>query len=230
MSYGAGTNSVAMLIGLRDRGIIPDVILFADTGGERPETYKHLQFMQTWCESNGFPGISTCSEKETLESDCMRRKALPGLAYGFKSCSEHFKIRPQKRWLKSRGIKPSVFLVGIDAGERHRVKDDPNTEYPLVEWGWGRTECISAIKAEGLPLPGKSSCFFCPAMKASEIRALNALHPELMGRAIKMEENANLTTAAGLGRTFSWKSVIATGDLFPELYNSTEIACGCYDG
>ena len=53
MSYGAGTNSVAMLIGLRDRGIAPDIILFADTGGERPETYQHIKTMQAWCEKTG---------------------------------------------------------------------------------------------------------------------------------------------------------------------------------
>lgn len=230
MSYGGGTNSVAMLIGLRDRGIVPDIILFADTGGERPETYQHVKTMQVWCEKNGFPDISICSEKKTLESDCLNRNALPGLAYGFKSCSEHFKIRPQKRWLKANGYEPETFLVGIDAGESHRIKDDPSTKYPLVEWGWGRSECITAIRKEDLPLPGKSSCFFCPAMKAAEIRALKVQHPDLMDRAIRMEENAELTNAKGLGRTFSWKSVIATDDMFPELYNNTEIACGCYDG
>ena len=230
MSYGAGTNSAAMLVGFKQRGIVPDVILFADTGGEKPETYEHLKIMQRWCLDNGFPEISICREKQTLESDCLNRKALPGLAYGFKSCSEHYKIRPQKRWLKANGIKAELFYVGIDAGESHRIKDDPSTEYPLISWGWGRKECIDAIEKEGLPLPGKSSCFFCPAMKAGEIRALSVQHPELMDRALKIEKNANLTVAAGLGRSFSWSSVIATDDMFPELYNSTEIACGCYDG
>lgn len=228
LSYGAGTNSVAILVGFKARGIVPDIILFADTGGERPETYAHIKIMQDWCADNGFPEISITREKETLEADCLRRNALPGLAYGFKSCSEHFKIRPQKRWLKDKGIKADFFYVGIDADETHRVRDDSSTRYPLIEWGWGRKECIEAIKQAGLPLPGKSSCFFCPSMRQAEIRELNAKHPELMDRALKLEKNANLTSVRGLGRSFSWESLIATDDLFPELYN--DIPCGCYDG
>ena len=53
VSYGAGTNSTAMLIGLHERGERPDLILFADTGGERPETYRHRDavskgFQSSW--------------------------------------------------------------------------------------------------------------------------------------------------------------------------------------
>jgi hypothetical protein len=33
VSYGGGTNSTAMLIGLWQRGVKADLILFADTGG-----------------------------------------------------------------------------------------------------------------------------------------------------------------------------------------------------
>ena len=37
-----------------------------------------------------------------------------------------------------------------------------------MEWGWSRKDCIQAIRDAGLPLPGKSSCFFCPSMKRWE--------------------------------------------------------------
>jgi 3'-phosphoadenosine 5'-phosphosulfate sulfotransferase (PAPS reductase)/FAD synthetase len=105
VSYGAGTNSTAMLVGLHERGERPDLILFADTGGERPETYRHRDTVSDWCENVGFPRIVTVSEEKSLEADCITRGALPGIAYGFKSCSDHYKIRPQKRWLKAQGIK-----------------------------------------------------------------------------------------------------------------------------
>jgi len=45
------------------------------------------------------------------------------------------------------------------------------TQYPLIEWGWYREDCVKAIQSEGMMLPGKSSCFLCPAMKKPEIRA-----------------------------------------------------------
>ena len=74
-----------------------------------------------------------------------------------------------------------VKFIGYDAGEperRERVRERDMTdrkyqkEYPLMEWGWDRDRCIQAIQEAGLPLPGKSSCFFCPSMKRREIRTL----------------------------------------------------------
>ena len=76
----AGTNSTAMLVGLHERGERPGLILFADTGGERPETYRHRDMVSGWCESVGFPRIVTVAEAETLEDNCLRRNALPGIA------------------------------------------------------------------------------------------------------------------------------------------------------
>ena len=35
VAYGLGVDSTAMLIGLAQRGIRPDLILFADVGGEK---------------------------------------------------------------------------------------------------------------------------------------------------------------------------------------------------
>ncbi len=189
ISYGAGTNSTAMLVGLHDRGERPDLILFADTGGERPETYQHRDTVSDWCESVGFPRIVTVAEEKDLETDCLTRGALPGIAYGFKSCSDHYKIRPQKRWLKAQGITDPWFWVGIDAGEAHRAKY-AETRYPLIEWDWGREECVEAIARAGLPQPGKSACFFCPSSKPREILELSRTHPELMARAFAIEAAA----------------------------------------
>ena len=98
----------------------------------------------------------------------------------------------------------------------------------MIEWEWGREECIEAIKREGLALPHKSSCWFCPASTKPEIKSLAVTHPDLMKRAIAMERNAELTKIKGLGRRFSWEDLIATDDMFPESY--IELSCGCYDG
>ena len=46
VSFGGGVNSSAMLIGMHERGITPDAILFSDTGGEKPETYQHIEDMR----------------------------------------------------------------------------------------------------------------------------------------------------------------------------------------
>lgn len=230
VSYGAGTNSTAMLVGLHERGERPDLILFADTGGERPETYRHKDVVSEWCESIGFPQIVTVSEAISLEADCLNRSALPGLAYGFKSCSERFKIRPQNRWLKEQGYKEPWFWVGIDAGEAHRKKWE-GTRYPLIEWDWAREECVEAIRRAGLPQPGKSACFFCPATKPHEILELKRQHPDLLQRALAMEAQADLTAAKGLARAWAWQELVSFDERQGKLFAfAPEIACECLDG
>lgn len=232
VSYGAGTNSTAMLIGLHERGALPDLILFADTGGERPETYEHLTVVNEWCESIGFPQIVTVkSPNVTIEEDCFTRKTLPAIAFGFKTCSLRWKKEPQDKYLRNSGMKDAIRLIGIDMDEHHRVREFPNTRYPLIEWGWGRDECIEAIDRAGLPQPGKSSCFFCPSMKVNEILELKRKHPDLLQRALAMEANAELTSVKGLGRNFSWAEVVKYDDQQMDMFgHSPEIACGCYDG
>ena len=57
-----------------------------------------------------------------------------------------------------------------------------------MEWGWDRNRCIQEIRDAGLPLPGKSSCFFCPSMKRREIRTLYHRYPDLLARALAIED------------------------------------------
>ena len=55
VAYGMGVDSTAMLIGLSGIGIRPDLILFADVGGEKDETYAYQTIMDQFLESAGFP-------------------------------------------------------------------------------------------------------------------------------------------------------------------------------
>lgn len=232
VSYGAGTNSTAMLIGLHWRGERPDLILFADTGGERPETYHHLETVSKWCESIGFPAILTViAPNKTLEQDCNDRHALPSIAYGFKTCSLRWKKEPQDKYLRNHGMADAMIFIGIDADETHRAKEFPNTRYPLVEWNWGRDECVEAIARAGLPQPGKSACFFCPSSKPREILELKRTHPELLQRALAMEAGAKLTSVKGLGRSYAWADLVRYDDAQMDMFRGdVEIPCGCFDG
>ena len=240
VSFGGGTNSSAMLIEMVKRDIHADVILFADTGAEHPHTYKHIADFSHWLVDRGHMPIMTVRQKKTLEEDCLIRKALPSIAYGFKTCSQRWKISPQDKFMNNCEAAKEVWAsgekiikyVGFDTDEAHRIKDYSDkkydVQYPLVDWDMGRDECVQVLRDEGFCSVGKSSCFFCPSSRISEIKALKAQHPDLYDRAVAMEDNADLTTIAGLGRSYSWKNAAATEDLFPDNY--IEIDCGCYDG
>ena len=247
MSDGGGTNSMAMLIGLRDAGVVPDVIVFADTGSERPHTYEYMQIKREWLKRNGFPDLTVVrntnkhGQEQTLEQDCLNRGALPSIAYGFKSCSQKFKIQPIDKLLNHHPMAIAAWasgekvtkLIGYDADESHRVRDYDDQKYtvayPLLDYGWGRADCVAAIRNECLPLPGKSSCFFCPNMRRGEILELHALHPDLAARAIAIEQNADLSSVKGLGRSWSWGAMLATPDMFADHFDKP-MPCGCYDG
>ena len=248
VSYGGGTNSTALLIGMYERGINPGAILFADTGGEKPLTYCYIKIMQSWLDKIGFPPITTVKKVDkngdilTLEDNCLDKKMLPSITYGYKTCSQKYKAQPQDKWVNNwdpakvawKEGRRITKAIGFDADEPQRAAKDYSDKkynywYPLIDWDWGRDECIEAINRVGLPLPGKSSCFFCPNSSISEIRELNALYPDLMKRALAMEENAELTVLKGLGRgRYAWSEVIATSDMFP--FPNQEMPCACYDG
>lgn len=232
---GGGTNTGGLAVGLHERGIKIDYALFADTEGEQIHTYLFIDELSKWMVAHGMPPITIVKGDSPqmiadggLEGECLRRKALPSIAYGFKTCSQKWKMEPQDKYLRSIGATDIVKIIGFDADEPQRAKPYPGNRYPLIEWGWGRDECIEAIDRAGLTRPGKSACFFCPSSKAHEILALPK---DLQDRAIAMEKNAQLTTVKGLGRNFAWADLIRADRAQIDMFKSNiEIDCGCYDG
>jgi len=61
VAYGLGVDSTAMLIEFTHQGIRPDLILFADTGGEKPETYAYLAVIQEYPRYCRLPSRRHCT-------------------------------------------------------------------------------------------------------------------------------------------------------------------------
>ena len=139
VSFGGGTNSTAMLIEMVRRNIHADVILFADTGGEHPHTYEHVNEFSQWLVDRGHMPIMTVKQEKTLEEDCLIRKALPSIAYGFKTCSQRWKIAPQDKFMNNCESANEIWksgekitkYVGFDSDEAHRIKDYSDKKYTV---------------------------------------------------------------------------------------------------
>jgi hypothetical protein len=219
VAYGAGVDSTAILVQFARLGIRPDAILFADVGNENPYTYAYLTELAPWLAEQGFPPVTTVTlgtitsgRKETagqkyrtLEEQCLLHETLPALAFGGRrGCSQKWKHEPQNRWVRSwkpaqsawrRGYLVTKF-IGYDSGPvdvgRPDIPSDAEYSYlyPLREWGWDRVRCQKEIAAEGLPVPPKSACFFCPSSKPWEIRQWAEIDPELLRRIIRAEATA----------------------------------------
>ena len=200
LAYGVGVDSTALLIELASRGTPPDLVLTADTGVEKPETYAYLDVIRPWMDARGIRHeLVSYTPKRfkhwppyySLLEMALTNATLPSKSLGGSSCSLKYKKAPQDAFLAqwqpaidawARGQKV-VRLIGFDAGPRDGIRyahavaiNDPRYDYrhPLRDWGWERDACARRIEAEGLPVPPKSSCWFCIGMTPAEVRALPA--------------------------------------------------------
>ena len=88
VSFGGGTNSAALLIGLYKHKIPIDLITFADTGAEHPHTYQFIEIINQWLAEHGMPQITVVQyvdrygNRLSLETECLRSHTLPSIAYG----------------------------------------------------------------------------------------------------------------------------------------------------
>lgn len=169
----------------------------------RPRRFKYGPYVNIW-------------------ENCVRNATLPSLAFGRKGCSLKWKAQPMDKHLESLDWVRETFdagkqvqrLIGYDCGcqdlkrfakAAQKVEDgetDPHYHYvyPLQSLGFDRIGCAAFItKHMGIPLPHKSSCFFCPAMKPDEVRALPQ---EKLEQIVIMEALAapNLQRVEGLWR------------------------------
>lgn len=220
---GLGVDSTAMLIALRNEGIRPDIITFADTGGEKPETIRYRHTLNLWLLKQNWPLVTVCRKRtldttpyDDLGGNCEHNETLPSLAFGMKSCSIKWKQNPQDALLKGITKGPNqcephplwvdsqvtgkkiVKLIGYDNGKADirrskktkREDDDFLYEYPLQDLGWTRPDCVAAIAEEGLPVPVKSACYFCPASQKWELWWLAGAHPDKFMEALGIEHGA----------------------------------------
>lgn len=200
LAYGIGVDSTALLVELESQGTPPDLVITGDPGVEKPETYAYQKMIAAWMTARGIPYVTVRYTPRRFKhwppyfdllSNVLTNATLPSISLGRHSCSLKWKVAPQDAFLKTwapahaawaRGQKV-VRLIGYDASPADTrrythastiANDLFECRYPLREWGWDRAACIARIEAAGLPVPPKSSCFICGAMKPDEVRALPA--------------------------------------------------------
>lgn len=117
-------------------------------------------------------------------------------APGNRTCTADFKIRVVAKWLRQHGAtpdNPATTGLGISTDEIHRARTDSGIphqmlEYPLIDRMLSRKDCIKIIQSAGLPVPPKSSCFFCPYHSPAEWMRLRREEPELFERAVEIDK------------------------------------------
>ena len=182
LSFGGGVNSVALYLMLQHQGEEFEAV-FVDHGADWPETYDYVDYLI----KRGFKITIIKGERRGLPlyEYCMKYKIMP--SGRLRWCTEEFKVNPLHDYFK----KPCIDMIGIDAGEKHRAKhrggEDIFVDYPLVDAGFDRNDCIELIKEHGLKVPPKSGCWFCPFQKRTDVRRLSYEDPCLFDKVRELE-------------------------------------------
>jgi len=219
ISYGGGVQSTAIVV-LACQGKIPPVeaALIANVGDdcEHPATLRYVrEIMTPWASERGVlirelhRIIKKTGERQTLwqrmmdyEGDKLRE---PIPVYGWsgapmsRSCTTDHKVLVLGEHIKQECAKdewPVEVLIGISLDEIERAgrgKDNKweKRTYPLLDLGLNRVACAEVIRNAGLPVPPKSSCFFCPFHSMLTWSELKRDEPELFQKAVALENKLN---------------------------------------
>jgi 3'-phosphoadenosine 5'-phosphosulfate sulfotransferase (PAPS reductase)/FAD synthetase len=223
VSYGGGVQSTALLVLATQRHIDFHTFLFANVGddSEHPATLAYVRDVATPYAARHGIGLHELRRRrrdgttETLWQRLNRPESrsipipvrMANGAPGRRSCTADFKIKVIGRWLREHGAStehPATVGIGISLDEIHRAnkrRSEPHEriEYPLLDFGLRRDDCIRIIADEGLPVPPKSSCFFCPFRTLEAWREQKRNEPDLFIKAAELENMLNERRAA-LGR------------------------------
>ena len=201
LSLGAGvdTTAISLMPDVMDK---VDFVLFADTGGENPETYEYLdKYLKPHFEKIHKPLIIVHGEEKVddiIETNMERAylgwKIIPTRA--FRHCTDKWKIKPMEKYLKANYPKENLrVVIGIAYDEWQRMNntrwEGQEVWYPLIDKEMTRDDCKKYILKQGFPVPPKSGCFYCPFQRLDQWKTLRNNHSDLWERAIKLEKNGS---------------------------------------
>jgi hypothetical protein len=218
ISYGGGVQSTALIVlAIEGKIPMPRAALFSNVGddSEHPKTLDYVRNIITpWAAAKGLPVLELHRTKKdgTRQSLWQRmmdhegtslREPIP--VYGYtgapmsRSCTADHKIKVLGKYIKTQIPKnqwPVKMFIGISVDEIQRAnkgKNEPweQREYPLLDLGLRRDHCEDVIKNAGLPVPPKSSCFFCPFHSIYAWQMLKQNEPVLFDKAVQLENKLN---------------------------------------
>lgn len=143
--------------------------------------------------SNGAPGTRSCTADfkiKVVGKEMKRRGATAG-----RPCRAH---RPELSPGCPKCVQPRVATIGIgiSVDEIHRANNritEPHERivYPLLDLGLRRIDCERIIRIAGLPVPPKSSCYFCPFHRPETWHDMRREEPEEFEKACQLEDLLN---------------------------------------
>jgi hypothetical protein len=211
ISYGGGVQSTALIVLATQGKIEPvDAALFANVGddSEHPATLEYVRNIAIpWAADHGVTvhelhRVMRDGSSRTLMQDLTRDSRTINIPVrmsngspGNRNCTATYKIKVVGKWLKANGASkdnPAHVCIGISTDEIIRVNNKKAQPYeiptyPLIDLGLDRSACQQLIADAGLPVPPKSSCYFCPFHRPQMWSEMRRDEPELFWKAADLE-------------------------------------------
>ena len=221
-SFGGGVQSTAVLVLAAQGRVQYDAMLFSNVGNDS-ENLATIAYVENvakpFAKAHGIELVELQKRRRTGEAVTLleqlhhSRKSIDIPAYvgagapGNRNCTINFKMKVIGKYTKQHGATeadPAVVAIGISMDEIQRMHNKSaiawqTLEYPLIDLRLYRRDCMRLIADAGLPVPPKSSCWFCPFHRRDEWVTMKREQPELFGRAVALEQMLNERSAT-LGR------------------------------
>lgn len=212
-SFGGGVQSTAALVLAAQGRIDYKEFYFANVGNdsENPDTLDYIHnYAMNFAHDNGLKlwelfKIGRDKQVKTLHQRIMANNRtipiparLQNGAPGNRTCIVDFKIRIIDKAVKDAGHERYTVGIGFSLDEMHRCRtieweETYNgiwkiQEYPLIDLRLNRNACSKIIQDAGLPVPPKSSCYFCPFHSPTEWMRIKRETPDLFAKAVEVEK------------------------------------------
>jgi len=111
-----------------------------------------------------------------------------------RSCTQRWKIAPMRRWIQAnRNGQPVEQWLGISLDEVQRMKPSDvkyiTHRWPLIEKRMSRHDCTLWLTRNGLEIPSRSACVFCPYHSVSEWRDIRDNAPDDWQKAVEVDKH-----------------------------------------
>lgn len=216
-SWSGGKDSTASIILAHEHGDPLDLIIFSEVmfdeniSGELPE---HIDFVKNKAipvfESWGYEVKILHSDKTYMDcfhqklTDRSSHKELVGMKWGFPRVGQcvinsQCKIKQIKKFWKEIG-EDFVQYIGIAVDEparMERVVKAGNQMALLEKYGYTEQMAFDLCKKYDLLSPiysftNRGGCWFCPNMRANQLRNLRTNHRDLWDKLLTLEDEPNL--------------------------------------
>ena len=204
VSFSGGKDSTAMLLGMIERDMPIDYILFCDTGIEFPAMYEHIDRVEKYIDrkitriksNKNFEYLLLDYPVKRKEGTTFKGQDLSNITgYGWSSsnmrwCTRTLKHDVIRLWKRQYNSQYNIIeYIGLAADEIDRLKRNNNTKdnhrHPLVDWNMTEVDCLQYCYDHGFDWGGlyeyfnRVSCWCCPLQPLAELRQLYHHFPDL---------------------------------------------------